>query len=251
MTSSLPVMDILYLARLLAWLESYVWLQGVRDDDCHNVGRWRFARFWTRVLRSLRTHGLRRRAWTSVGYVMAAADIFAQLQFLHIFYRVSSPLSPQIKRAAQLNFPAIDTCYNFFQHVRNITCTIFLIFSAPLHSLLRLSTTKSQWLNAFLHTARKQWHIKKCNYWSWVTKVSRVPSFTSFSPELHTRSVTLTVHCAVICFIFSHSLWVERHCHILTFIHRNLSSLNLLWDLLGFFISSVLVLVRLFGGLWQ
>ena len=137
---------------------------------------------------------------------MAAAKIFAKLHFLHIFYRVSSPLAPQIKRAAQLNFPAIDTCYNFFQHVRNITCTIFLIFSAPLHSLLRLSTTKSQWLNAFLHTARKQWHIKKCNYWSWVTKVSRVPSFTSFSPELHTRSVTLTVHCAVICFIFSHSL---------------------------------------------
>ena len=244
MTSSLPVMDILYLARLLAWLESYVWLQGVRDDDCHNVGRWRFARFGTRVLRSLRTHGLRRRAWTSVGYVMAAADIFAQLQFLHIFYRVSSPLSPQIKRAAQLNFPAIDTCYNFFQHVRNITCTIFLIFSAPLHSLLRLSTTKSQWLNAFLHTARKQWHIKKCNYWSWVTKVSRVQA----SPHFHQNC---TLHCAVICFIFSHSLWVERHCHILTFIHRNLSSLNLLWDLLGFFISSVLVLVRLFGGLWQ
>ena len=250
MTSSLPVMDILYLARLLAWLESYVWLQGVRDDDCHNVGRWRFARFGTRVLRSLRTHGLRRRAWTSVGYVMAAADIFAQLQFLHIFYRVSSPLSPQIKRAAQLNFPAIDTCYNFFQHVRNITCTIFLIFSAPLHSLLRLSTTKSQWLNAFLHTARKQWHIKKCNYWSWVTKVSRVQA----SPHFHQNCTHGVLHwpCIVqwsVSFSLTALNWAA-----LSHLHFHTSQSVLIESIVGFirvFVSSVLVLVRLFGGLWQ
>ena len=242
MTSSLPVMDILYLARLLAWLESYVWLQGVRDDDCHNVGRWRFARFGTRVLRSLRTHGLRRRAWTSVGYVMAAADIFAQLQFLHIFYRVSSPLSPQIKRAAQLNFSSNRHMLQFFFNIYETSHAQYFL------SFLLLCTR-------FLGSRRRSpsgWmHFYTPPESSGISRNAiiglgslRSPAFKPhpiFTRTAHTECYTDRALCSDLLHFLSQP-WVERHCHICTFIHRNLSSLNLLWDLLGFLFPAFLFL---------
>ena len=141
----------------------------------------------------------------------------------------------RLKEQRNSIFPAIDTCYNFFFNMYETSHAQYFLSFLLLCTRFTGSRRRSPsgWMH--LHTARKQWHIKKCNYWSWVTKASRVPSYhLIFTRTAYTGCYTHRALCSDLLHFLSQP-WVERHCHICTFIHRNLSSLNLLWDLLGFF----------------
>ena len=55
-----------------------------------------------------------------------------------------------------------------------------------------------------LPTARQQWHITKCNYWTWVTKASRVPSCHHiFTRTAHTERYNHRALCSAL--LHSHS----------------------------------------------
>ena len=137
----------------------------------------------------------------------------------------------------------------FLRHLRNITCTSSYLFWSPLHSLHRLSTTKlpGGWMH--LPTARQQWHITKCNFWSWVTKASRVSSCHHiFTRTAHTGRYTHRALCSAL--FHSHSQ--PELSGIVTFALSFIAICPhwIYCEILGFF-SSVLFLVSLFGVLQQ
>ena len=123
----------------------------------------------------------------------------------------------------------------FLRHLRNITCTSFLSFlvSSALASQA-LDDEAPRWLNAFAHC---QTAVAYNKMQFLVLSHQGLPR-SKLSPHFHQNCThgALQSPCTVQRFVaFSLTAWVEWHCNICTFFHRNLSSLNLLWDIRVFF----------------